>query len=632
MTAAVFRATPSLSVPQTQNTAPVIEFNCLYTHDVRRKQKRWQDGFLRYHTFNKRVMVYDVPRNFLGDHHWTEGGELQEGDELNLDKGGVMVQVAEEVGRTETDISELRAQKRDRSSPAKPISSSPMSSRAPRTVQRVQGNTSSQIKHKSLNTLLGSARGQIGRAALPTRSPFELKNQEQENADWQSSRKTKRQKTDPWTVEVTTKTPKPSLSGADQTNTAVRQKSPKANAKKATRNSDRSQRTLDTHQVIELSSDTEEPINGDCSRAHSISPFQPTSPQHGRPQDSMSLLAKKAMHEASSTGRDMSAGSPSVQHAQRRLDLALGERPARPSSRTSDRASLPRSTDGDTSRKETKSIQPAEPQKSPWFSTEGDLQKRGKSLKLVGSAPRKMLVFQGQPSRGPSQGAETVRDKPQQRGRARVGMAPEPTRHSKVIPQAEPNQETETRTSQHLRLQERLARIEKREGQRKHSPSQTHKMPLEQWHQPVAEDVEMGESNPAVLSKDDNVTAETPISTKTPPVPHVQPSPQANDGLMKPPQSRPFGSRNKAKQGPSYNSAAAADPLTNTLLAKPFEPPSVKVAATTRTTTRNGVSNGQTDTQPQKQDLGPWSAEAFDLMNWRPPDRNADGRKIDKAT
>jgi len=58
MTAAVYHTRmPSLSVPQTSDTAPVLELNCLYTHNVRRKSKRWQDGFLRYHTFNKRIMV-----------------------------------------------------------------------------------------------------------------------------------------------------------------------------------------------------------------------------------------------------------------------------------------------------------------------------------------------------------------------------------------------------------------------------------------------------------------------------------------------------------------------------------------------------------------------------------------------
>ena len=105
MTAAVLRSSPNLAVPQTQNTAPVFEFNCLYTHDLRRKQKRWQDGFLRYHTFNKRVMVYDVPRNFLGDLHWTSGDDLQEGDEMTLEKGGIMVEVSERIGTIQNTCS-----------------------------------------------------------------------------------------------------------------------------------------------------------------------------------------------------------------------------------------------------------------------------------------------------------------------------------------------------------------------------------------------------------------------------------------------------------------------------------------------------------------------------------------------
>ena len=85
----------SLSIPSTQNTAPVLEFRCLYTHDLRRKLKRWQDGFLRFHTFNRRIMVYDVPRNFVGDTHWREKTELADGDELELETGGVLVQVGE---------------------------------------------------------------------------------------------------------------------------------------------------------------------------------------------------------------------------------------------------------------------------------------------------------------------------------------------------------------------------------------------------------------------------------------------------------------------------------------------------------------------------------------------------------
>lgn len=200
MTAAVYRDTQSLSIPQTQNTAPVIEFNCLYTHDVRRKAKRWQDGFLRYHTFNKRIMVYDVPRNFIGDVHWT-AGELQDGDELTLDKAGVLVQVAEVVGRTETDLTEVKKSKTKGSSERG--SSPPPLARAPQTpAVRGQGSTAAraaptQLKHRSLNALLGTPKGLIGKATLPTKSPFELRHggaENRENEGWEQGRPPKRQR------------------------------------------------------------------------------------------------------------------------------------------------------------------------------------------------------------------------------------------------------------------------------------------------------------------------------------------------------------------------------------------------------------------------------------------------------
>ncbi|KAK4896997.1 hypothetical protein LTR27_005244 [Elasticomyces elasticus] len=193
MTAAVYRnATPSLSVPQTQNTAPVLEFNCLYTHDLRRKAKRWQDGFLRYHTFNRRIMVYDVPRNYIGDSHWTGGEALQDGDEVMLDKGGVMVQVAEAVGRTETDLTDIR---KSRKKDVGERGSSPPA-RGPQTPATRTVNAASrpvtQLKHRSLNALLGTPKGPIGKAALPAKSPFELRHEDVENHGWEEGRPAKR--------------------------------------------------------------------------------------------------------------------------------------------------------------------------------------------------------------------------------------------------------------------------------------------------------------------------------------------------------------------------------------------------------------------------------------------------------
>ncbi|GAB1743389.1 hypothetical protein NU219Hw_g9225t1 [Hortaea werneckii] len=199
--ATTYRNTPSLTIPQSQNTALVLEFNCLYTHDVRRKSKRWQDGFLRYHTFNKRVMVYDVPRNFIGDTHWT-ASELQDGDELTLDKEGVIVQVAEAVGKTETDLTDLRKSKKK---PAVEHGSSPPAlALAPQTPVGGRGFGSTapragptQLKHRSLNALLGTPKGPIGKAALPAKSPFELRHRDVhgvENEQWEAGRPPKRQR------------------------------------------------------------------------------------------------------------------------------------------------------------------------------------------------------------------------------------------------------------------------------------------------------------------------------------------------------------------------------------------------------------------------------------------------------
>ncbi|RMY15950.1 hypothetical protein D0868_00596 [Hortaea werneckii] len=199
--ATIYRNTPSLSIPQSQNTALVLEFNCLYTHDVRRKSKRWQDGFLRYHTFNKRVMVYDVPRNFIGDTHWT-ASELQDGDELTLDKEGVIVQVAEAVGKTQTDLTDLRKSKKK---PAVEYGSSPPAlAPAPQTPVGVRGFGSTapragptQLKHRSLNALLGTSKGPIGKATLPAKSPFELRHRDVngvENEEWEAGRPPKRQR------------------------------------------------------------------------------------------------------------------------------------------------------------------------------------------------------------------------------------------------------------------------------------------------------------------------------------------------------------------------------------------------------------------------------------------------------
>lgn len=175
MTSTAVRATSSLTVPSTQNTAPVLDFRCLYSFDLRRKAKRWQDGVLRFHTFNKRVMVYDVPRNFIGDTHWREQEPVQDGDEFELEKG-VLIQVGEATGKTDQDLTGL-FEKRGRAqaeSPGKVVL--PNTCFASTAVSRQASSAttaSTQLRPRTLNSVLGTPRGPLGRAALPTKSPCE---------------------------------------------------------------------------------------------------------------------------------------------------------------------------------------------------------------------------------------------------------------------------------------------------------------------------------------------------------------------------------------------------------------------------------------------------------------------------
>ncbi|CAF9936252.1 MAG: hypothetical protein ALECFALPRED_006744 [Alectoria fallacina] len=184
------RHTPGYAVPSTQNTAPVLDYRCLYTHDLRRKQKRWQDGLLRFHTFNKRIMVYDVSRNYIGDMHWREDEILQDGDEFKLDRG-ILIQVGEATGSVEQDLTGLFEKRKKAPEVAVIEEISHQSAAAlearPTTVQP------SQLRPKTLNALLGTPKGRIGRAALPTKSPHELCT-ENENDSWNHDRPAKRQR------------------------------------------------------------------------------------------------------------------------------------------------------------------------------------------------------------------------------------------------------------------------------------------------------------------------------------------------------------------------------------------------------------------------------------------------------
>lgn len=199
--AAPMHGTPRPSaLPASQNTALVAKFRCLFTRDLRQKQKRWQDGFLQFHFFNKRVMVYDTARNAIGDAYWKDSHPLQEGDELQTNNN-IIVQVEDPMGVTQTDLTPLLERK---------TKDSPQGKSAPRPLPRPAAPASNvprigfQLRHKSLNALLGTPRGPIGKS-ISMQSPYEAR-MEKEN-EWAAERAAKRQKTTHTPIDLTSSSP-----------------------------------------------------------------------------------------------------------------------------------------------------------------------------------------------------------------------------------------------------------------------------------------------------------------------------------------------------------------------------------------------------------------------------------------
>ncbi|KFH43799.1 hypothetical protein ACRE_054290 [Hapsidospora chrysogenum ATCC 11550] len=167
----IYKTTPAT----TTTTSSVYEYICLFTHDLKRKTKRWQDGRLRYHAFNGRIMVYDDRGGVVGDAHLaTSSQSLDEGEELTLDRGAAIVQVCERVGEKQVDLGELvdrrarEVEKRRREASAKQQRARP---RAPR-----EGPDGDGPLHRPLSAIMNTP-GRIGRAAIPRESPYEQRQQ-----------------------------------------------------------------------------------------------------------------------------------------------------------------------------------------------------------------------------------------------------------------------------------------------------------------------------------------------------------------------------------------------------------------------------------------------------------------------
>ncbi|MCJ1465532.1 hypothetical protein MMC07_004150 [Pseudocyphellaria aurata] len=204
-----------LAVPSTQNTAPVLDFSCLYTHDIRRKAKRWQDGIIRFHTFNNRVMVYDISRNFVGDTHWREPNPIQDGDDLELDKG-VLIKVGESTGSTDQDLSGLIKKRRNPGigSPGRTSSVQPTSDGAANSASVPL----SQLRPRTLTSLLKMPKGPLGRAVIPLKSPCQLRKETGYNPTVEA-RRAKRQRVGTTIEKATISFPEPNFRSEAATST-----------------------------------------------------------------------------------------------------------------------------------------------------------------------------------------------------------------------------------------------------------------------------------------------------------------------------------------------------------------------------------------------------------------------------
>ena len=253
------------STTQNMNTAPVHEHYCMFSRDGHKnfKNRKWHDGSLKFHTFNSRVMVYDLDRHFVGDLHYRDEEEFGEGLELTLDRGP-MVQVGHRLGETQTDLGEvLNGKSREDGAGSSPAALKP--SRLPSII--------SQGKPRSLKEVLGASQGPIGRARISYKSPYE---QGHALTDIQPAEPpAKRQKTTSLGKEnaslTVTKHLEPQITIASPPKTKVPQAKPKEKStqfpvpvpkpsKKATPNPGKaiSDKVTDSQEILDLASSDDE--------------------------------------------------------------------------------------------------------------------------------------------------------------------------------------------------------------------------------------------------------------------------------------------------------------------------------------------------------------------------------------
>ena len=264
----------------------------------------------------------------------------------------------------------------------------------------------------------------------------------------------------------------------------------------------------------------------------------------------------------------------------------------------------------DATRKKVADARADEPSMSgPHSMADSGPEVRGKSLKLVGGAPRKMLLFQSQNSR-PSSSETTTEG-------ALRGAAKEPVRSEAV---AEPDSED---TVFQRRIKERLARLEEK---KKKKPALQRSSSDVTEQRPAVEKSTNGtglrKTTSVVMSRLDSpddpsladfqfgdVTAldfDDPISDDAVAQPPVRPGKEPAEKSSRP--SRATSSINARSFKPLVVKPTVAKPVV-------VKPPIAKPAPVLATRAAQAIAAEQ----KKNEDIGPWSKEAFDLMDWRPP-------------
>ena len=119
-------------------------------------------------------MVYDTRSNFVGDTHWREKSMLEEGEELELERGGILVEVQECLGKQDQDLTELidkRVKERVERAAARSNEGSPLQTSA--AGFRPQSIPAAHLMPKPLNAIIGTPTGHYGRALVSNASPYE---------------------------------------------------------------------------------------------------------------------------------------------------------------------------------------------------------------------------------------------------------------------------------------------------------------------------------------------------------------------------------------------------------------------------------------------------------------------------